>query len=117
MGESMQIPAEWLAEAGMQSFTPGRSSFLCDQPHVLIPLADIEQPVRIVPLDANGFARDRLLRILVGIRDDHFIPPIDVEIADPGQRPYRLRGGVHRYCASLGLGFSHVPADIVERLD
>jgi hypothetical protein len=45
------------------------------------------------------------------------MPPIEVEKADPGQRPYRLRAGFHRFYASFTVGFSHVPAEIVERLD
>jgi hypothetical protein len=116
MGETMEIPPEWLAEAGLQNFVATRPSFRCTASHDLIPLADIERIVRTVPLDANGFCRDRMMRILVGIRDDDAVPPIDVEKADPGQRPYRLRAGAHRFYASLALGFSHVPAEIVPRL-
>jgi hypothetical protein len=115
----MQIPPEWLAEVGLQHFKPGlRQAFRCDEPHDCIALAEIEVPKRFpgYTLDANGFRRDRMLRILVGIRDNHSIPRIHVERADPGQRMYRVRCGVHRYHASLTLGFSHVPAEIVERL-
>ena len=117
---SMQIPLEWLVEACVRDFqTRKRRNFRCDEEHVCIALADIEVPMRNpgFALDANGFRRDRMLRILVGIRDGHSIPPICIEQADPGQRPYRVRCGVHRYHASLMLGFSHVPAVIVERID
>jgi hypothetical protein len=72
---------------------------------------------RSYPLDANGFRHDRMLRLLIGIRDDVSLTAILVEPADPGQRPYRVRGGVHRYHASLTLSFSHVPGEVVERLD
>jgi hypothetical protein len=88
-------------------------------PPPLIAMAHIGPPKRNegVILDANGFGRDRMIKILAGIRDGDALPPIDVEKADPGQRPYRLRGGFHRFYDSFDLGFSHIPADIVERLD
>jgi hypothetical protein len=115
-----RIPPEWLAEAEVENLDVGqRENFRCDEPHVCIALADIEVPMRNpgVTLDANGFRHDRMLRILVGVRDNHSIPPICVEQAGPGHRPYRVRCGFHRYHASLTLGFSHVPAEIVERID
>jgi hypothetical protein len=105
-----------LTEAGLQNFVAIQPSFRCTAPHVLIALADIERVVRTVALDANGFCRKRMMRILVGIRDDDAIPPIYVEKAHPDQRPYRLREGVHRLYASITLGFSHAPAEIIERL-
>jgi hypothetical protein len=114
----MQIPAEWLAESGLQNFSPVRSSFLCDVPDAApTPLADIEPPLRFdgYPLDANGFDHKRMVRLLIGIRDDVALPPIYIELGDPGQRKYRVRCGVHRYHASLTLGFSHVPAEVVPR--
>jgi hypothetical protein len=118
MGEMMmQIPAEWLTEAGLQNFTPVRSSFRCDVPHELIALTDIEKFVRSIPIDANGFRRSKMMPVLAGIRDGNSFLPIYIETADPGQRPYRLRDGVHRYYAALTLGFSHVPSEIVERID
>jgi hypothetical protein len=89
----MVIPAAWMAEAGVQDFNSG------------------------YPLDANGFCHDRMVRLLTGIRDDVPLPAIYIERADPAQRPYRVRGGVHRYHASLTVGFSHVPAEIVDRID
>lgn len=66
--ESMKIPRQWLAEAGVETFVPAAPSFRCTEPHVLIPLIKIEKVVRTRPLDANGFCRDRMMRILVGIR-------------------------------------------------
>jgi hypothetical protein len=91
MSESMQIPAEWLAEARLQSFYPVRPGFVCDAPEaVLIPLADIEPPMRFdgYSLDANGFDHKRMGRLLEGIRDNVSLPPIFVELGDPGQRKY-----------------------------
>jgi hypothetical protein len=121
MPESMVIPAEWIAEAGVENFrpAPAQRGFRCHAPHELIALADIEVPLRNsgYPLDANGFDHKRMVHILTGIRDGVSLPAIYIERANPGQRPYRVRGGVHRYHASLMLRFSHVPAEIVERID
>lgn len=114
----MIIPAEWLAEAGVQNFKPTRPGFQCDNPdHRLFALADIEPPLRFsdYPLSANGFDHDRMVRLLTGIRDNVALPHILIEVTEAGGRPYRVREGVHRYHASLALDFSHVPAEIIPR--
>jgi len=119
MPPSMIIPAQWLAEAGVQNFRALQRGFRCDDRHSLIALADIEVPLRKTgyPLDANGFSHDRMVSILKGVRENLSLPPIRIEIADPGLRQYRVREGLHRYHASLKLGFSHIPAEIVERTE
>jgi hypothetical protein len=117
----MIIPTKWLAEAGVQDFRPAptQCGFRCDEQHKLIALADIEPPSRKSghPLDCNGFRHDRMVSLLNGIRDNVSLPAIRIEMADPGQRQYRVREGAHRYHAALALGFSHIPAKVVERLD
>ena len=80
----MIIPAEWLAEAGMQNFRPAKPGFRCDAPHQMIALGDIEVLLRGYPLEANGFYRERMVRVLIGIRDDVPLPAICIENADPG---------------------------------
>jgi hypothetical protein len=99
MAQSMIIPAEWLAEVGVQNFRPAKPGFRCDAPHQVIALDDIEVLLRgsDYPLDANGFCHDRMVRLLTGIRDDVPLPAIYIENADPGQRCYRVREGAHRY--------------------
>lgn len=118
MPQSMIILPEWLAEAGVQNFKPTRPGFRCDDPdHSLVALADIEPPLRFSshPLSANGFDHDRMVRLLTGIRDDVALPHILIEVAEPGGRSYRVHQGVHRYHASRTLGFSHVPAEVIDR--
>jgi hypothetical protein len=112
------IPSEWIAAAGLKDFKSAASAFRCDLPHQLMAISAIGLPMRAegVTLDANGFNRERMLKILSGIRANDPLPPIDVEIADPGQRPYRLRGGFHRFYASMTCGFTHIPVDVVPRL-
>jgi hypothetical protein len=115
----MIIPAEWLAEACLQNFRPAKRGFRCNVPHQMVALDDIEVPLRRsgYQLDANGFCHDRMVRLLTGIRDDVALPGICIENAAPGQRRFRVRCGVHRYHASLTLSFSHIPAEIVPRID
>jgi hypothetical protein len=70
MAVSMQIPAEWLAEVGLQNFKPVRSSIRCAGPHTLIALGGIERLVRDIPIDSNGFRRSKMMPVLELIRDD-----------------------------------------------
>jgi hypothetical protein len=110
----MEIPTEWLTEAGLQNFKPPRSAILCAVPHQLIALAEIEPFVRSIPIDANGFRRSKMLPVLEMIRDDRPCDkPIEV-VRQAGQWPYRVHDGVHRYYASRTLGFTHVPAEIID---
>jgi hypothetical protein len=111
---TMEIPPEWLAEVGLQNFRPSRSAIRCEAPHELIALAEIEPFVRLVPIDANGFRRTKMMPVLEMIRDDR--PSKDpVQIArQPGKWPFRLHDGVHRFYASRALGFTHVPAEVVD---
>jgi hypothetical protein len=108
----MEIPTEWLVEAGLQNFRPQRSAFRCAVPHQLIALAEIEPHVRPFPLDANGFGRTRMISVLEMLRDDRPCDkPIEV-VRQAAQWPYRLYDGVHRFYACRTLGFTHVPAVI-----
>jgi hypothetical protein len=111
---TMQIPLEWLAEVGLLSFKPPRPAIRCAAPHELIALDQIERFVREVPIDANGFRRTKMIPVLVHIRDDvPFTEPTYVA-RKAGDPPYFLRDGVHRYYASLTLGFTHVPAEVID---
>ena len=98
----MQIPAEWLREAGVQTFAPKASSFRCPESHDLIALAYIEPVIRTVPLDCNGFAHDRMIRILVGSSVARF-PPIPIERTEHGAHLYRLRDGTVLFAQRDGL--------------
>lgn len=111
---TMEIPAEWLAEAGLQNFKPARVAIRCAAPHALIALDEIEPFVRLVPLDANGFRRSKMMAVLEMIRDDRpCAEPIYVW-RQASHWPYCLRDGVHRYYASCALGFTHVPAEVID---
>ena len=111
------IPSEWILEAGLQSFEPSASGYHCDVPHTLVALEEIKPARRNegVTLDSNGFNRERMMRVLTGIRHGEPIPPILVWPAETGPWRFELRDGFHRFYAAQTLKFSHVPADIIER--
>ncbi len=112
---TMVIPTEWLAEVGLLNFKPARSAIRCASPHELIPLDQIERFVREIAIDANGFRRIKMIPVLERIRNDvPFTEPIYVA-RKAGDPPYFLRDGVHRFYASLTLGFTHVPTEVIDQ--
>jgi hypothetical protein len=114
MSITMEIPDQWLADVGFEDFKPTRSAIRCAVQHELISIAEIEPLVRSIPLDANGFRRSKMIAVLEMIRDD--VPSTEpIYVARQlGRWPYHLRDGVHRYYASRALGFTHVPAEIID---
>jgi hypothetical protein len=92
---TMEIPPEWLTEAGLQNFKPVRSSIRCAAPHGLLALAEIEPFVRLVPIDANGFRRSKMMPVLEIIRDDRpSKEPIQV-IRQVGQCAWQVFAASH----------------------
>lgn len=60
-----------------------------------------------------------MLSVLDAIRHDQTLPPIEVEVDDANEDRFthRLYHGFHRFHASIAVGFSHVPALIVDMRD
>jgi hypothetical protein len=100
-----------VAEAGLDSFVPTRSSYEHLPGLVIEPLDEIEPPVLRTFID-----RERALSILAGVREGAVIPPVEVErfpTSKGAPRQLRLHHGFHRYHLSVALGFTHIP--VVER--
>jgi hypothetical protein len=96
------------ADAGLPQNPPNAS---------LVAITEIEPVIRHlkdgIP-DAPIFAsRERLLRILRGIKNNEQIPPIWLFANADGCYPYKIHQGVHRFYASMAAGFTHIPALIV----
>lgn len=115
---TFEIDGQWWSEAGMNGFCPRNKAFpQRGQWHwdgnivfKIIPLLSIESPKR-----AEGillFKKDRMIRILEGIRNSAPIPPIEIQTKETGDYPYTVHNGVHRFYASIAVGFTHVPAFI-----
>ena len=104
-----EIPEEWLKAAGMENFKRSRTSYRCEHPDArIIPLADIERPMRDAgeTLDANGFKHVKMSKVLAAIRNDDDLPPIKLFEGGP---PFRVYDGLHRFYVSLTFGFLHIP--------
>ena len=56
-------------------------------------------------------ARDRVLKILRGLRLGESVPPIVVKDSDPASGfAFELADGTHRLHLSIAAGFTHIPA-------
>lgn len=116
-----EIPDDWWCEAGMKGFTPAPKAYHSSSHATLIPLREIEPPSRFpeCPLDFRGFSRDRMVRILAGFINDDEIEPVEVfkfpRLDWPFDRPfrYRVHNGVHRFYASIAVGFECLPVAII----
>ncbi len=110
-----EVPNEWLAIAGAQSFKPQSSAFLASSvpewPTVLVPIAEVEAPRRdagIISLHEN-----RAVSVLRAIVEARPLPPIEVY-----KKPFALSGhltvrdGYHRYFLSIALGFTQLPVSV-----
>jgi hypothetical protein len=114
-----EIPDEWLAEAGVAGFVPDRVAYRSGSAqHAL--LTAVEPPPRLVgyPLSWRGLDQVRFIRILKWMVTNTEIEPVPV-VAMPyvelGSSPYafRVRDGVHRFYASVAVGFSHLPIESI----
>ena len=124
------LPDEWWAEAGMVGFVPARAAYRAnpapytDERVVAIPIADVEPLERNLShgifndSDIFGTARERVVSILKGFREDSAIPAVHVVRVGPGG-PYRfrLKVGAHRFYCAVAAGFTHVSAiDVTDDL-
>ena len=122
-----EIDDDWWREAGMTGFQPARRTFrsgtsqragLCV---IEIPVAEIGPVTRRLShgvfndSEDSGSARDRVVRILQGFREDSPIPPVEVVRTPEGPYRYRLSAGAHRLCCAVVAGFEAIPAvDVTE---
>ena len=64
----------------------------------------------------DDFEKDRMVRVLKAIRLDRALPPIQVIEPSGEVRTHALYHGRHRLAASIAVGFSLVPTEIVRDL-
>jgi hypothetical protein len=92
-----------------------QSPFYQSSPQYWLVRLDSIEPPRMDQrqhLDHGGFSRTRMVSILKGIATQSVLPPIELEEQD-GENAYRLHSGAHRFYASVAVGFSHVPAVVL----
>jgi len=127
-GARYELDDEWWAEARMAQFVPIRRAFRHD-PEAFPQFQVIEVPVDAVrPLERRlshgvfndspsaGTARERVVRILTGFRDDSPIPPVEVVRLADGPYAFELYHGAHRFYCAVAAGFTAVPAVAVAPL-
>jgi hypothetical protein len=114
------VPDEWLQEAGVLGFRADTSHYPAVPPRrratwpvVIVSIAEIAP----VPKRRTGeaFDRARLVSILIGLRSGATMEALEID-APPGHPPqqFRLRHGYHRFHACLVVGFSLVPAVVID---
>src|SRR5580700_4760124 len=73
-----EIPDEWIAESGIDSFTPNATAYRSIADAKLVSLSEIVPVPRVqaCPKDWHGFERARLLDVLKGIVAGDVIEPV-----------------------------------------
>lgn len=117
------LPDDWWAEAGMDDFVSTSTSFRVgpsewpELPVFLVAVNDVAPLIRqgfhgvFNDNPDSGTARERVVRILEGFRDNSPIPPVNVaRLQDGGAGQFKLIHGAHRFYCAVAAGFSHVPA-------
>lgn len=117
-GDSFDIPDAWWVEAGMVGFVAREATYrvisIEGLPLTIVPIEQVEPPRRnpSVQHDHKGFAKARMVHVLREIATNTPMAPIIVKPAvDPYS--YRLYDGFHRFYASIGAGFPHLPVAVV----
>jgi len=120
-----EIPNEWWEEAGMTGFAPVDRSFRSAAPErTRLHLTDVIEVsiADVAPVDRqlshgvfadskeSGTARQRVVRILKGFRENAPIPPVEVVCTPDAPYRFRLYAGAHRFCCAVVAGFQAVPA-------
>jgi len=123
--ETDDLKDEWWDEAGMADFVARSLTYRVEAtefPNFYRVRIEEVEPVHRELSDGifnddkeTGLtARERVISILQGFREDAGMSPIKV-VRLPLNEPYRYKlfHGVHRFYCSLAAGFTHVP--VVER--
>jgi hypothetical protein len=115
-----EIPDDWLTEADAVGFIPTTAAYRSSSDAVLIPLAVIEPPYRVlrVAKDWRGFDRTRFISVLKGIvtaAEIEPVPLLELPVFEFAANPYRfrVRDGFHRFYASIVARFESLAAVIV----
>ena len=116
------LPDSWWIEAEMVGFVPKSRAF---RPNLRAAqgLAVFEAKIdAVAPLkrapgvgvfndNEEATAKERVVRILRGFREEAELPPIHlVKLGHETKFRYKIGNGSHRFYCSLAVGFTHVPA-------
>ena len=117
-----EIPDEWWFTAEMHGVVvSGRAYPHSSAAYDQVEICEVREVAPIIRtpetiLDHRGFGRERMLNVLVGLRQGAAMPPVEVVKLDAATEEgfrYRLVHGFHRFYGSVAVGYSQVPAAIV----
>lgn len=114
------IPDIWLAEFGLTEMTLVGDHFVSDDAEKVLDIWLVNSPVR--GPGVRWFHYESMRRILPRFISYQSLSPIKVDVPPPGspsQGPldYRVRNGLHRYYASVAVGFRKIPVRILPYYD
>lgn len=113
------LPYEWLSKSGLVGFVTATESYCAgeneypDLPPPLSVRLDTIRPPQRSPGVAD-LVEKRALSILGAIASNAALPPIRLYAVPDGPYEYRLGDGFHRFTISRALGFSAIPAAVLD---
>jgi hypothetical protein len=109
---SFDIPDEWWQFAVDPSWNPGGTLYpwCASATNVQrLLLVDVEPPERDPGIAL--FKKYKLIPVLMAFQSPECaLPPIEVENVSGSAFPYRVMNGLHRFYASVAVGYTYVPA-------
>ena len=119
-----EIDDDWLIEAGVAEFRPSLESYEASCPINEIKEVFLVRFEEVAPLreraklrgvfcdsaDTGETAKERVMNILVLLRDGTPIDPVKVVGTDEEPFKFKLVEGSHRFHCALALGFTTIPA-------
>jgi hypothetical protein len=118
---TFEIPDDWWIEAGMSAFKPTTPSYAwrSDPERPTLPVIGMPiDRIRRGPRNRDGgdFHRGRMVSVLQGIARGDRIPPVPITplAGEPRRFSHQLRGGFHRFSASIAARYLHIPVVVVD---
>jgi len=112
---TFDIPDDWWSFAEMQCFRPQAPSYclpitaFSDRVDIeIVQISQIAPPLERVAI-APALTKARIVPILLALRADRELPPVQIERIHDNDYKFRLVHGFHRYCASIAAGFPAIP--------
>jgi len=128
-GYKFIVEDSWLTESEIKPFSKagGHYKYLKKDARevFIVMISDINPSIRGegVPIFKDGEVEgklksmnDRVADILIALRDDIHLPPIEIEEINEERCRYKLYHGCHRLHLSILIGFDSIPAVIVSKL-
>ena len=110
---NVEIPDEWWAFCEMDRFVRVSEYFpyIRSKSPTILSIRDIEPPSR--DFGIAMFKKYKLVPVLLAFHSPECaLPPVSVDVyTGKGPYKYSLKNGLHRFYASVAVGFSSIPVD------